>query len=474
MARIKSLMLGYQLIAVVGILLVGLFVSELMEDSKRQSEAWLITRLVLAVFLYVYVILSLVPLWAFFSEWRSRGCKAIMRRLASMPSVLLLLSLVALVAVDSVSFLVKQEDRALFGAFHVLSIICALFEFVFLMIRQRQAKEDMRMNSRVCDLLVMSIVCIYSALAIVDVVGSAYGYAHRVEKKLPEIVPISTLVLPLVVEFHRNIARHWLKFNFEPHAHKRGERVCFPGEGLLLFIVAALMMLAIAFLPTTGRYLFALLSVLVGSVFFYMIFALWHWAPDDNAIYRELAAHWVVITFDRVLLGITSSVTSVIFIVFICTQAENVMAVITLLLLLFTHIMQTFFMIWLMDVKKISSNWTRLGRFCQMAMIVYNLYAFLLYAFYANNAYESSSAAGKVVIVVSFFVATSFWDLAIHWSEFSFVRPEDAQEVIEEEHGYVYHTVGEVDDDLTYKDFQESAAASGGRGYVIEGGAQAD
>jgi hypothetical protein len=37
---------------------VGLFVSELMEDSKRQSEAWLITRLVLAIFLYVYVILS--------------------------------------------------------------------------------------------------------------------------------------------------------------------------------------------------------------------------------------------------------------------------------------------------------------------------------------------------------------------------------------------------------------------------------
>jgi hypothetical protein len=47
-------------------------------------------------------------------------------------------------------------------------------------------------------------------------VGSAYGYAHRLEKKLPEVVPISTLVLPLVVEFHRNIARHWLKFNFEP------------------------------------------------------------------------------------------------------------------------------------------------------------------------------------------------------------------------------------------------------------------
>jgi hypothetical protein len=31
----------------------------------------------------------------------------------------------------------------------------------------------MRMNSRVCDLLVMSIVCIYSALAIVDVVGTS-------------------------------------------------------------------------------------------------------------------------------------------------------------------------------------------------------------------------------------------------------------------------------------------------------------
>lgn len=46
--------------------------------------------------------------------------------------------------------------------------------------------------------------------------GSAYGYADRLEKELPEIIPISTLVLPLVVEFHRNIARHWLKFNFEP------------------------------------------------------------------------------------------------------------------------------------------------------------------------------------------------------------------------------------------------------------------
>ena len=40
---------------------MGLFVSELMEDSKRQSEAWLITRLVLAIFLYVYVILSTTP-----------------------------------------------------------------------------------------------------------------------------------------------------------------------------------------------------------------------------------------------------------------------------------------------------------------------------------------------------------------------------------------------------------------------------
>jgi hypothetical protein len=167
---------------VAGILLVGLFVSELMEDSKRQSEAWLITRLVLAVFLYVYVILStlvhprmplvivcvcmcvcvtdhrlcgtlgLVPLWAFFSEWRSRGCKAIVRRLASMPSVLLLLSLVALVAVDSVSFLVKQEDRALFGAFHVLSIICALFEFVFLMIRQRYVRTAINAASRLARL----------------------------------------------------------------------------------------------------------------------------------------------------------------------------------------------------------------------------------------------------------------------------------------------------------------------------------
>jgi uncharacterized membrane protein len=68
--------------------------------------------------------------------------------------------------------------------------------------------------------------------------------------------------------------------------------VCFPGEGLLLFVVAALMMLAIAFMPHTGRYLFALFSVLVGSLLFYAIFALWHWTPTDPALYQNLAAHW--------------------------------------------------------------------------------------------------------------------------------------------------------------------------------------
>lgn len=133
---------------------------------------------------------GLVPLWTLFSEWRSRGCRAMMQRLLSVPSILLVVSLVALVAVDSVSFLVKQEDRALFGAFHVLSMLCALCEFIFLILRKRyfsffvvvavrsfticlsrKGAEDMRMNSRVCDLLVVSIVCIYSALAIVDVVG---------------------------------------------------------------------------------------------------------------------------------------------------------------------------------------------------------------------------------------------------------------------------------------------------------------
>jgi hypothetical protein len=335
----------------------------------------------------------------------------------------------------------------------------------------------MQMNSRVCDLLVMSIVCIYSALAIVDVVGSAYGYAHRLEKKLPEVVPISTLVLPLVVEFHRNIARHWLKFNYEPRGHKRGERVCFPGEGVLLVVAAVLLMLVIAFLPITGRFLFALFSVLVASGLFYAVFFLWHWAPTESALFRELAAHWVVITFDRVLLGVTSSVTSVIFIVFVCTQAENAMVVITLLLLLFTHIMQTFFMIWLMDVKKISTEWTRLGRFCQMAMILYNLYAFLLYAFYANDAYESSSPAGKVVIVVSFFVATSFWDLAIHWSEFRFARPGEAEVIVDEAHGFVYETVDEgypkeaaEEEEEADQPFLARQRAEGG----FVGGAQAD
>lgn len=38
------------------------------------------------------------------------------------------------------------------------------------------------------------------------------------------------------------------------------------------------------------------------------------------------------------------------------------MVVITLVVLLFTHILQTFLLVWLMDVKKISTNWARLGK----------------------------------------------------------------------------------------------------------------
>jgi len=71
-------------------------------------------------------------------------------------------------------------------------------------------------------------------------------------------------------------------------------------------------------------------------------------------------------------------------------------------------------------------------------MIVYNLYVFLLYAFYANGKYESSSAVGKVIVVISFFVATSFWDLAIHWSEFKFTSPD-----VVEEADLLYETVEE-------------------------------
>lgn len=441
--RVKPLMLGYQLIALVGILLVGLFVSELLEDDGGKMDARQVIRLVLALSLYAYVLLSLVPLWVLSSEWRSGGCKALMSRLTSVPGVLLIVSLVALIAVDSVSFLVKQEDKALFGAFHVLSMLCAFSQFIFLLLRRRKASQDMRMNSRLCDLLVVSIVCIYSALAIVDVVGSAYGYAHRIEKKLPQIVPISTLVLPLVVEFHRNIARHWLKFSFEPRgAYKRGERLCFPGEGLLFVLVAILLMLAIAFMPTLGRHLFGLFSILIAAVFFYTLFILWHWTPTREGVHHNVVvAHWVVVTFDRVLLSITSSVTAIIFIVFICTQAANATVIISLVIMLLTHILQTFLLVWLMDVKKIATSLTRLGRLCQMAMVIYNVYAFLLYAFYANNAYESSTAGGKVVIVVSFFVATSFWDMAMHWSEFKILRPEDMAEEAVEDDGIVYEPV---------------------------------
>jgi hypothetical protein len=85
-----------------------------------------------------------------------------------------------------------------------------------------------------------------------------------------------------------------------------------------------------------------------------------------------------------------------------------------------------------------------------------------------------------VVIVVSFFVATSFWDLAIHWSEFSFVRPGEAQEVVEEEHGYVYHAVGDVGNDDErqpyFKDEGEDVHhhQSAVLTSYIEGGAQAD
>jgi len=441
MERVKPLMLGYELIALVGILLVGLFVSELLEDDGGKMGARQIIRLVLALSLYVYVLLSLVPLWVLSSEWRSGGCKALMGRLASVPGVLLMVSLVALIAVDSVSFLVKQEDKALFGAFHVLSMLCAFSQFIFLLLRRRRANQDMRLNSKFCDLLVVSIVCIYSALAVVDVVGSAYGYAHRIEKKLPQVIPISTLVLPLVVEFHRNIARHWLKFSFEPRAYKRGERLCFPGEGLLFVLVAILLMLAIAFMPPLGRHLFGLFSILIAAVFFYTLFILWHWTPAHEGVHHNVVAHWVVVTFDRVLLSITSSVTAIIFIVFICTQAASVTVIISLVVLLLTHILQTFLLVWLMDVKKIATNVARLGRLCQMAMVIYNVYAFLLYAFYANNAYESSTAGGKMVIVVSFFVATSFWDMAIHWSEFKILRPEDMAEEAVEDDGIVYGPV---------------------------------
>jgi hypothetical protein len=356
----KFLMLSYQLIAVVGILLVGLYISELM-DEANESGAWFISRVVLAIFLYVFVIISLVPLWAFFSQWRSRRLGSIATRFLSVPFTLLVVSMVMLVAVDSVSFFIKQEDLALIGAFHVMSMLCAIAEVIFLMLRQRKAEADMTINSRVCDLLVMSVVCIYSALAVVDVVGSAYGYAHRLQKKLPEIIPISTLVLPLVVEFHRNVTRHWLKFNYEPGSHKRGEKICLPGEGVLIFLVAVLLMLVIAFLPgETGRCLFALISILIGSCIFYILFFLWHCERPHGGLYRNLSSHWIVITFDRVLLGITSTVTSVIFVVFACTQAENTMVIFTLIVLLITHIMQTFFVIWVMDTKRICSDWISL------------------------------------------------------------------------------------------------------------------
>jgi len=148
--------------------------------------------------------------------------------------------------------------------------------------------------------------------------GSAYGYAHRLQKKLPEIIPISTLVLPLVVEFHRNVTRHWLKFNYEPGtpspqpqdfsypkgkpsskpsfpsgSHKRGEKICLPGEGVLIFLVAVLLMLVIAFLPgETGRCLFALISILIGSCIFYTLFFLWHWERPHGGLYRNLSSHW--------------------------------------------------------------------------------------------------------------------------------------------------------------------------------------
>jgi len=403
MERVKPLMLGYELIALVGILLVGLFVSELLEDDGGKMGARQIIRLVLALSLYVYVLLSLVPLWVLSSEWRSGGCKALMGRLASVPGVLLMVSLVALIAVDSVSFLVKQEDKALFGAFHVLSMLCAFSQFIFLLLRRRRANQDMRLNSKFCDLLVVSIVCIYSALAVVDVVGSAYGYAHRIEKKLPQRVIGSNSALNHVPISAENDYVS-LERDFSSH-------------------------------------LFGLFSILIAAVFFYTLFILWHWTPAHEGVHHNVVAHWVVVTFDRVLLSITSSVTAIIFIVFICTQAASVTVIISLVVLLLTHILQTFLLVWLMDVKKIATNVARLGRLCQMAMVIYNVYAFLLYAFYANNAYESSTAGGKMVIVVSFFVATSFWDMAIHWSEFKILRPEDMAEEAVEDDGIVYGPV---------------------------------
>ncbi len=79
---------------------------------------------------------------------------------------------------------------------------------------------------------------------------------------------------------------------FSTGAHKYGARVCFPGEGILLLMASILLMLVIAFLPTTGRYLFALFTVLFSAGLFYAIFLLWHWAPSDDGLYAHVAAHW--------------------------------------------------------------------------------------------------------------------------------------------------------------------------------------
>lgn len=62
---------------------------------------------------------------------------SIATRFLSVPFTLLVVSMVMLVAVDSVSFFIKQEDLALIGAFHVMSMLCAIAEVIFLMLRQR-------------------------------------------------------------------------------------------------------------------------------------------------------------------------------------------------------------------------------------------------------------------------------------------------------------------------------------------------
>ncbi len=250
-----------------------------------------------------------------------------------------------------------------------------------------------------------------------------------------------------------------------PGRFRRFDTYLFTGESLLLLLVPVVLITVLMFLPVFVQQLIVVSSAVAGLCAFFLLFSLWHFSPGSRVIHSELSAHRVIITFDRVVLASTSIVTTVIGIVMLCvyTVHESTynmpMSIATVGAILYLHTAQTFFMIWLMDTKKIRGHWVRFGKVCRSLLVAYNLFVFLVYAFYANKLYDDFKSQRKLIIVVSFFVATSFCDLAIHLSEVKFVHPS-----VVEENGVFYEPIPYEQSEFAVGDKEEDQMPSTAEG----------